>query len=102
MMPNPVADFPWVYQHVDASLLIQTGQGALHTITICGGPTGDGVATVYDGVDNTGTVIAPLDISMANSVSIQPITLHFDCGFTVGLYIEYGQGLVVDLSVSYV
>jgi len=100
-MPNPVADFPWVYAHVDATLLVQTGQGALHTIVI-NGYSADGVVIVYDGVDATGVQIAVLNISVAASVSLQPITLLYDVAFATGLYLDFDQAVGVDFTVSYV
>ncbi len=90
------------YLHVNGNVLVSEGQGVLHTITICGAPGTDGVATVYDNTDGSGTIIALLSISVADSISVQPITLTFDVEYETGLYIDYTGGLVVNLSVSFV
>ena len=99
-MPNPIADFPWPWAHVDATLLVHTGAGALHTIVV-NGLTTAGDATVYDGIDATGNVIAVLHLDPTTSVSVQPITFAYDLRLGTGLYIAYDQSLVADLTVTY-
>ncbi len=90
------------YLHVNGDVQVSAGQGVLHTITICGGPDTDGIATVYDSLTGAGTIIAQLTISIADSISVQPITLTFDVAYKTGLYIDYTAGLVAILSVSFV
>lgn len=102
-MPNPVIDFPWTYCHVTATTdpEVLTGPGVLHTI-VNNGITVNGVATVYDGIDNTGTVIAVIVLSGANpQVSCQPITLLYDVEVTVGIHIQFDDTLAADLTVTY-
>ena len=98
-MSNPVIDFPWDPIHVDDTLLVRTGRCVLHTIVV-NGLTTAGDATVYDGIDATGTVIAVLHLDPTTSVSVQPITFIYDVQCSTGLYIAYDQSLVADLTVS--
>jgi len=99
-MPNPIADFPWQYAHLVSDALVRTGQGALHTIVV-NGLTTAGDCTVYDGVDATGVPIAILHLDPTTSISVQPITLTYDVEFRTGLFLDFGVGLVADLTVSY-
>jgi len=99
-MSNPVIDFPWPGSHVTASTLVHTGKCALHTIVV-NGLTTAGDATVYDGVDATGTVMAVLHLDPTTSISVQPITFTYDIAFSTGIYIAYDQALAADLTVSY-
>ncbi len=100
-MSNPIADFPWVYSHVDASRQVQTGQGALHTIVV-NGLSANGVVEVWDGVGAAGVLIAILSMSVAFHVSLQPITLTYDVRFETGLYLGFDDNVTVDFTVSYV
>ena len=99
-MGNPVVDFPWEYSHVDDSKQIKAGIGVLHTVVV-NGLTMAGDLTLYDSLTATGTVIAVLHLDTATSVSVQPITLLYDCEFETGLYASYDQALVADLTVTY-
>ena len=93
---------PWNYQAIDGDLLVTTGKGMLHSVIVCGPPGTDGAVTMYDGVDNAGTVISTFTFSVASSISVQPITLLFDVGFDVGLYFDYDGTVVIDLTATYV
>lgn len=100
-MPNPKTDFPWEFAHVDDTVLVSGAPGQLHTIVV-NGLTTAGDITVYDGVDATGSVIAVLHLNPATSVSVQPITFTYDIKVSTGIYIEYDQSVVADLTVSYI
>lgn len=98
---DPKTGFGWPWTHVDDTVLIRTGQGVLHSITL-NGLTTAGDATLYDGVDNTGAVIAVFHFVTTTSVSVQPITFLYDLAFATGLYIEFEeQALVADLTVMH-
>lgn len=99
-MPNPVADFPWIYSRVAATKQVSAAKCVLHNITI-NGLTTAGDCTVYDSPDNSGTVIAVLHLDPTTSISVQPITLNYDVECLVGLYLEFDQNLEADLTVSY-
>lgn len=91
-----VADFPWRWAHVTATLLVKTGGGALHTITLNILDAGMTV-TVYDGVDAGGAVIGIIGTALS-----QPITLIYDAEVQTGIYIAIaGQG-TADLTVNYI
>lgn len=93
-------DFPWDYAHVISDTAVKEGQGVLHSIVV-NGLTTAGDATVYDNTAGSGTVIAVLHLNPATSISVQPITLLYDCEFFTGLYIDFDSNLVADLTVNY-
>lgn len=86
-MSNPVIDFPWDKEMVDASELVHTGPCVLHAITL-NACTTLGTVDVYDGIDNSGTPIAQY-VLLGASVSYQGITFLYDCEMTVGIYFEF-------------
>lgn len=92
-MPNPAIDFPWRKVCVSGDTIVNDGLCVLHNL-VFNGITTVGVADVYDGIDNGGTRIARLVLDTAASVSIQPITLSFDCEMLIGIFIEFTDGLV--------
>ena len=96
-----VIDFPWKWGHVTGTVLVKTGRGVLHTIVV-NGLTTSGDATVYDGVDATGAVIAILHLNVATSISIQPITLAYGLEIATGIYIAYDQALAADLTFTFI
>ena len=99
-MPNPVSDFPWKWKHVNSTVLVKTGAGALHTIVV-NGLTTVGDITVYDGVNAGGVVIAVIHLATATSISVQPITLTYDLEIGTGIYVAYDQSVAADLTVTY-
>jgi len=100
-MGNPVIDYPFSYAHITADGQASNHPGVLHTIVV-NGLTTAGDATVYDNTVTGGAaVIAILHLSVATSVSVQPITLTYDCKVGTGIYIEYDATLAADLTVTY-
>jgi len=97
---NPVAEYPWQYKHVTASVQVFARKGVLHTIVV-NGLTTAGDITVYDNPAAAGNVIAILHLDPTTSISVQPITLTYDVGCKVGLYLDYDQSIAADLTVSY-
>lgn len=97
---DPKTSFGWPWTHVDGTVLIQTGQGVLHSVTL-NGLTTAGDATLYDGVDATGAVIAVFHFDPTTSISVQPINFLYDLAFATGLYIAYDQALAADLTVMH-
>ena len=100
-MPNPKSDFPWPWSHVTGTGLVHGAPGGLHTIVV-NGLTTAGDVTVYDGVDDTGSVIAVLHLDVTTSISVQPITFTYDLEIATGIYLAYAQGTVADLTVTYI
>lgn len=98
---EPKASFPWPWKHVTGTGLVHTGKGSLHTIVV-NGLTTAGDITVYDGIDGTGSVIAILHLDPTTSVSVQPITFLYDAEIATGIYVEYDQAVVADLTVTYI
>ena len=99
-MPNPVADFPWEYSHVDSDTQVSAGPCVLHSIAV-NGLTTAGDCTVYDNPAAAGNVIAILHLDPTTSVSVQPITLLYDVECLTGLYLDYDATLAADLTVSF-
>ncbi len=68
-MANPVIDFPWTYAHVAATTVpaVKVGPGVLHGINF-NGMTVIGVLEIYDGIDNTGTVIGAITLDSAGNL----------------------------------
>src|SRR5690348_7763809 len=75
--------------------LIRTGQGLLHTITINTKGAASNTLAIYDGVDNTGTLLATIDTTVTYG------TLIYDIGFLVGLCIVSATGTQADITVSW-
>lgn len=97
---NPKTDFGWDKTNVTANTLVKTGKGILHSVVL-NGVTTVGDVVVYDGTDNTGTVIATLNIRIGVSVSFQGITFLYDCKIDTGIYIEYST-FVGNLTITYI
>lgn len=99
-MPNPIIDFPWKHKHVTADAQVSSHPCVLHSIVI-NGLTTAGDLTVYDNTAASGDVIAVIHLDPTTSVSVQPITLLYDCECEAGLYLDYDDTLVADLTVNY-
>lgn len=98
-MPNPIVDFPWDYQHVVASAQVKAGPCVLHTIAV-NGLTTAGDVIVYDNPAAAVPIIAVIHLDPTTSVSVQPITLTYDCKCENGLYLDYDGTLAADLTVT--
>ena len=96
---NSAIDFPWDYAHVTEDTAVKAGPCVLHSI-IVNGLTTAGDATIYDNTAGSGDVIGVLHLDLTTSVSVQPITLLYDVECKTGLYIEFDDTLVADLTVS--
>ncbi|MBU1621888.1 MAG: hypothetical protein KKD77_24495 [Gammaproteobacteria bacterium] len=95
------SNMAWPWTHVDDTVLVQTGGGTLHSVVV-NGLTTAGDITLYDGVDNTGDVIAVLHLDPATSISVQPIPFPYDAKVDDGIYVEYDQTAVADLTVMHI
>ena len=99
-MPNPVLDFGYSHRHLDDSAIVLTGSGILHTITINRpDTTAAAVVTIYDGIDNAGTVIAI--ITMDDALFVVPATLTYDVAVTTGIYAEFSHAVTADITISF-
>jgi len=85
-MGNPAIDFPWEKTPVTEETLVKTGACVLHNIVV-NGTTTVGDVLVYDGADATGTLIATISLRTAVQISVQPITLSYDCEIANGIFI---------------
>ena len=97
---NPTIDFPWDKLNVTEDTLVHTGACVLHSITF-NGMTAVGDCAIYDGIDDTGTLIATLILRSAVQVSCQPCTLLFDCEMATGIYFEYDDTLTGNFTVTF-
>jgi hypothetical protein len=80
--------------------LLKIGPGNLDTVVINTSPTAAGTATIYDGIDATGTVIAVITIR-APSTQQTPMSLDYrGVAFSTGLFIVTASN-AGDLTVIY-
>jgi hypothetical protein len=90
IMPNPV---PGTLTHIVGtaaaqSILIRTGAGWLTGVSVNSVATGSATATIFDGTDGTGAVMAVIDVSKSNPSpqSAAP------WGFRNGLFVTVSNG----------
>ena len=82
------------YVHLDASGLVKTGPGILHSVLVSAG-SANAVATVYEEVSGSGDVIAVVTSVLNDSVSVV-----LDVAFGVGCYVTL-SGAGATATVSY-
>lgn len=83
----------YVAKNISASTLIKTGQGVLGGVFVSSA-SGSPTLKIYDGTDNTGTVLI-------NTVTPVAATwLRLPVAFGTGLYVEIGA--TTSLSVLYI
>jgi len=99
-MPNPIIDFPWDKVNVVADAVVRTGLCVLHSITF-NGMTAVGDVAIYDGIDNTGTLIGTLILRSAVHVSCQPFTIILDCEMTTGIFFDYDGTFAGNFTVTF-
>lgn len=68
-----------------ATTVVRTGSGILHTITL-NGPTATTTVAIYDNTAGSGTLIGTITVP-ANPL---PVTLTYDAAFDTGLTIVTG------------
>ena len=99
-MPNPAIDFPWDKVNVTGDVIVHTGQCVLHTVQF-NGMTVVGDVAIYDGIDNTGTLIGTLILRSAVQVSCQPMTFTYDCEMITGIYFDYDATFTGNFTVTF-
>ncbi len=99
-MGNPAIDFPWDKVNVIADAIVNTGACVLHSI-VFNGMTVVGNVAIYDGVDNTGTLIGTLILRSAIHVSCQPITFTYDCEMAIGIFLDYDANFTGNFTVMF-
>jgi len=97
---NSVTDMAWDKVNVAADALVHTGPCVLHSIVL-NGITTVGDVVVYDGIDNTGTVVATFNLRTAVHVSFQPFTALYDCEMATGIYFDYDATAAGNFTVMY-
>jgi len=97
---NSAIDFPWDKVNVVADAVVRTGPCVLHSITF-NGMTAVGDVAIYDGIDNTGTLIGTLILRSAVHVSCQPFTIILDCEMTTGIFFDYDGTLTGNFTVTF-
>ncbi|MBU0598729.1 hypothetical protein KKF61_07155 [Patescibacteria group bacterium] len=85
---NPNISFGWNPTNVTGDVIAHSGKCIMHNITL-NGVTTVGDILVYDGVDNTGTLIATLNIRTAVAVSFQGMTFNYDCKMATGIFLDF-------------
>ena len=99
-MGNPAIDFPWSKVNVTEDTVVKTGAGVLHAI-VFNGMTVVGDVAIYDGIDDTGTLIGTLILRSAVHVSCQPITFTYDCEMDTGIFIDYDDAFTGNFTVLF-
>jgi hypothetical protein len=84
-IPGAFSASKYYHTAVAATPLIKTGAGFLGSI-IMNTPVASGTITVYDGIDNTGAVIAIIT-NPGTLVAEGPVGAFYGIGFMTGLYI---------------
>lgn len=79
----------------NATTVIRTGKGVLHSITINKKGASANVCTVYDNTAGSGTKIATIDTTVDYG------TLLYDVQFDTGLAVVIGTGTAADITVSW-
>ena len=100
-MANAIIGFPFAYTHLDDSGIVHAvGGDVLHSVII-NHPDATAAATVtmYDGVDNSGDVIAV--IAMDKAIYVVPVTLIYDIAVTTGIYAEFSHTDGADITVTH-
>lgn len=97
---NSAIDFPWDKVNVTADAIAHTGACVLHSITF-NGMTAVGDVAIYDGIDNTGTLIGTLILRSAVQVSCQPFTLILDCEMATGIFLDYDATFTGNFTVTF-
>jgi len=89
--------------NVDADLIVSSIPGMLHTLTVNTQPAATGTFQLYDGADNTGTLIATITLPLGNSSEFVPNTFIWDLALATGLYV-LGDGVIsgFDFTVIYI
>jgi hypothetical protein len=85
------------YNHIstNATTVVKSGAGVVHSITINTKGASANIATVYDNTAGSGTVIAIIDTT--GNVG----TIILDVGFYTGLTVVTATGTSADITVSY-
>jgi hypothetical protein len=93
----PVAQSGYTYKNIttDATTVVKSAMGVLHTITI-NTPVSTGTVTIYDNTAASGTKIGTFTVPNAAT----PITLTYDVAFLTGLTIVSAVE-IMDITVSY-
>ena len=93
LTPNNVAD----------DLIVSNCPGMLHTLTCNMMPTTAGILNLYDGIDNTGTLIANITLPNGQADDFVVTTLLFDAKLDTGLYVV-GDGTLAgfDFTITYI
>ena len=89
-----------LHKHLAASGTVKAAKGVLHSLVINRPSTTEGAhITLYDSVDDSGTVIAI--ITMYKAVYVVPVTLVYNVILENGLYVKFSHEADADITVSY-
>ncbi len=92
-MSNSAIDFPWDWKHVTENVTVCDHPCVLHHIVINHCDDHAISVTAYDGTDNTGDVIAVIDVDLPaeKTYHINPVTLSYDLKCANGIYMEFSD-----------
>ena len=80
----------------NATTLVKTGAGMLHSVTINDAGASSNTCTLYDGLDASGTEIATID-----TVELAGRSLLYDVSFGTGLTVVIGTGTAANVTLAY-
>ena len=78
----------WEKLNVDGDIIVHTGKCILHNVTLNGVTTVGDIA-IYDGVADTGTLVATINARTAVAVSFQGMTFNYDCKMADGIFVDF-------------
>ena len=82
-------DFGYRFANVgDSDVLVSAASVILHTVTINKSPTTTGILNIYDGSDNTGTLISSIVMTQAAGTAFVPTSQTYDVQCDDGIFAE--------------
>lgn len=89
------AGYSYAHISTNATTVVKSGAGSLHSITINSKGASANIATIYDGISTAGTVVGIIDTTAASQ------NFLYDVALTAGLTIVTSTGTAADITVSY-
>lgn len=86
-------EYPGKPAHMLDSGIVKQGPGILRRVVIHRAPSVGGYLNFCDGDNGMSPVLFTLTLDMAESISIQPISLEYNIEFHDGLYVLFGGGI---------
>jgi len=92
-------DAGWRYARATGDLKVREGGGVVHAAVLNPGSTA-GTVTLYDGADESGTVMATFTVGTTAQV-FGPVCVTLDVAFSAGLYVGFDDNFDGSVTVAY-